>query len=141
MRGNGAVDAPRISNTPRMGREWAMGAFLGRPAAACARNVHRPRGGTMRHSPPMHGKGAVDAPRISNTPSVGCNWAGAFLGRPAAACARNRAPAANAEVASAAYGWSGPQRHETLGGCAEASDSTRLSPPFTKFVGFKLRRV
>ena len=43
----------------------------------------------MRHSPPMHGKGAADAPRISNTPSVGREWAvGAFLGRPAAACAR-----------------------------------------------------
>jgi hypothetical protein len=61
----------------------------------------------------MHGKGAADsdAPRISNTPSVGCDWAvGPFLGRPAAASARNRVPAANAEVASAAYGWSGPQR-------------------------------
>ncbi len=59
----------------------------------------------------MHGNGPADAPRISNTPSVVCNWAtGAFLGRPAAASARNRVPAANAEVASAAYGWSGPQR-------------------------------
>ena len=59
----------------------------------------------------MHGNGAADAPRISNTPSVGRDWAvDAFLGRPAAACARNRVPAANAEVASAAYGWSGPQR-------------------------------
>ncbi len=75
---------------------------------------------TMRHSPPMHGNGPADAPRISNTPRVGHNWAvGASesLGRscasgsgPAAACARNRVPAANAEVASAAYGWSGPQR-------------------------------
>ena len=73
----------------------------------------------------MHGNGPADAPRISNTPRMGREWAvGAFLGRPAAACARNRAPAANAEVASAAYGWSGPQRHETLSGCAEASDST-----------------
>ncbi len=43
----------------------------------------------------MHGNGPADAPRISNTPSVGRDWAvGAFLGRPAAACARNRAPAA-----------------------------------------------
>ena len=59
----------------------------------------------------MYGKGPADAPRISNTPSVGRDWAvGAFLGRPAAACARNRAPAANAEVASAACDWSGPQR-------------------------------
>ncbi len=64
--------------------------------------VYRPRGGTMRHSPPMHGNGAVNAPRISNTPRIGRDWAvGAFLGRPAAACARNRVPAANAEVASA----------------------------------------
>ena len=43
----------------------------------------------------MHGNGAVDAPKIYNTPSVGCNWAvDAFLGQPAAASARNRAPAA-----------------------------------------------
>ena len=73
---------------------------------------YRPRSRTMMegHSP-MRGNGAEHAPRISNTPSVGRDWAaGAFLGRPAAACARNRAPAANAEVASAAYGWSGPQR-------------------------------
>ena len=59
----------------------------------------------------MYGKGPADAPRISNTPCVGREWAvGAFLGRLAAACARNRAPAANAEVVSAAYGWSGPER-------------------------------
>ena len=111
MHGKGPADAPRISNTPRMGRDWAVGTFLGRPAAASARNRVPAARGTMRHTPPMHGKGPADAPRISNTPSVGRDWAaGAFLGRPAAACARNRVPAANAEVASAAYGWSGPQR-------------------------------
>ena len=55
----------------------------------------------------MHGKGPADAPRISNTPSVGHNWAaGAFLGRPAAACARNRAPAARGhDEAHAADAW------------------------------------
>ncbi len=59
----------------------------------------------------MHGNGAVRTHRISNTPSVGPDWAMcAFLGRPAAYCVRNRAPTANAEVVSAAYGWSGPQR-------------------------------
>ena len=47
------------------------------------------------HTPPMHANGAADAPRISNTPSVGRDWAvGAFLGRPAAYCARNRVPTA-----------------------------------------------
>jgi hypothetical protein len=125
MHGNGPADAPRIYDAPIMGRDWAAGAFLGRPgpAAACARNrapaarrgtgtmarsgggaadarerasrraqdlktllvwdatgrrahswvarprlapgiAHQPRGGTMRHTPPMHGKGAVDAPKI-----------------------------------------------------------------------------
>ena len=38
MHGNGAADAPMISNTPRMGRDWAVDAFLGQPAAASARN-------------------------------------------------------------------------------------------------------
>ena len=43
---------------------------------------YRPRSRTMMegHSP-MRGNGAADAPRLSNTPSVGHNWAvGAFLG-------------------------------------------------------------
>ena len=58
MRGNGAVDAPRISNTPRMGRNWAAGAFLGRPAAACARNrAPAARRGTKARS----GGGVADA--------------------------------------------------------------------------------
>ena len=58
MHGNGAADAPRISNTPRMGREWAVGAFLGRPAAACARNrAPAARRGTMARS----GGGVADA--------------------------------------------------------------------------------
>ena len=55
----------------------------------------------------MHGNGPADAPRISNTPSVGHNWAaGEFLGRPAAACARNRVPAARGhDEAHAADAW------------------------------------
>ena len=51
MHGNGPADAPRISHTPRMGREWAVGAFLGRPAAACARNrVPAARGHDEAHA-------------------------------------------------------------------------------------------
>ena len=55
----------------------------------------------------MYGKGPADAPRISNTPCVGREWAvGAFLGRPAAASARNRAPAARGhDEAHAADAW------------------------------------
>ena len=58
----------------------------------------------------MHGNGAVRTHRISNTPRVGCERAMcAFLGRPAADCVRNRVPTADAQIASAAHGWSGPQ--------------------------------
>ena len=51
MHGNGPADAPRISNTPRMGRDWAVDAFLGQPAAASARNrVPAARGHDEAHA-------------------------------------------------------------------------------------------
>jgi len=65
MHANGAASANRISNTSRGGREEVAGAFLGRPAAYCVRNrVPTARRGTMGHSQPMHGNGAVSARRI-----------------------------------------------------------------------------
>ncbi len=45
------------------------------------------------HSQPMHANGAASANRILNTPRMGREEvAGAFLGRPAAYCVRNRVP-------------------------------------------------
>ena len=68
MHGNGAVDAPKISNTPSVGRDWAAGAFLGRPAAACARNrVPAARGHDEAHAADARERGSKRAQDLKHS--------------------------------------------------------------------------
>ena len=159
MRGNGAADAPRISNTPGMGRMGggrvpgppgcglrpqsctgrATGhdGTIGGRGSRCTRTGQQTRpgfqtllvwdaNGRWAHSWAARlrlAPGIVHRPQMRKSPALRTDGAGPRGLRHARHCVGGFVPAACTKG--------------SLGGCAEASDSTRQSPSFHEIRGFK----